>query len=121
MTETEQILSLQEEASRAWKIGTYLLLFTVLSFMVSAVSRIMIGTFMIANSTGTSLYQFICLPTSIFLTPFIIFWLPFIMVRNANKSESRNLIVMSLALIGVIIAITVFSPGWAKVLWGISL
>lgn len=117
MSELEQYDSMNQ-ATTVWKAIAYLLLIPGIGLIVYGGGRFIIGTFLVANATG-SVYQLMCLPAIIFLTPLAMFYLPYRLVRDATPTGVRNLIILALVLIGLAINFAVFAPGWARVLWGL--
>lgn len=106
------------QASLSWKITAYLLLVPLIGLLVYGISRLIIGTILIAFPAGLSLYPTVCLPAIIFLIPALTFAMPFYILRDATKTKTRNLIIGSLVALIPVILIIFFTPALASILWG---
>lgn len=112
---------INKQAPTTWKALAYLVLIPAVGLGVYGMARFLIASFILAQSTDTSLYQLICLPASIFSIPFITISLPIFLLRDATRSAARNYIIIGVALLALALNVVVFAPEWSSVLWGITL
>ena len=112
---------IRNQAPTTWKIAAYAVLIPAVGLGVYGMARFLIASFILAQSTDTSLYQLICLPASIFTTPFITIGLPLFLLRDATRSAARNYIIVGVFLLALAVNVIVFAPEWSSVLWGITL
>ncbi len=112
---------IQNQAPTAWKIIAYMLLIPTVGLGVYGMARFLIASFILAQSTDTSLYQLVCLPASIFTTPFLTVGLPIFLLRDATRTTTRNYIIAGALLLALAVNVIVFAPDWSTMLWGITL
>lgn len=116
---TEEIPVSMRQAPEKWKFIGFALLVPVVGLGLYGTARFLVATFLITSSASSSLYQLLCLPATIFLTPVLTFALPIILVRDATKEQLRNLVIICVLLLSTALMMIVFLPEWSQILWGI--
>ncbi len=106
------------QAPLSWKITAYLLLASAICLSVYGISRLIIGTILIAFPGGVSFYPTICLPMIFFLIPALTFVVPVYMLRDATEKKVRNLMIASAIVLLIVILIRFLAPTLASILWG---
>jgi len=106
------------QAPTSWKITAYLLLVPAIGLTVYGISRVIIGTILIAFPAGITLYPTVCLPVIFFLIPALTFFLPFSILRDATEMKVRNLMIGGIVTLILIVLITFLAPTLASILWG---